>query len=135
MSWLSYCYNLGLGNVFIPETFSNKLKNILPTYLQLVDSTISTLPYNEFKFYTSLYGFESNHFLSNSYMAKEPLIIRGEKWIDIEHYIYSMKYRGPKATQKMIEYSNVIKNTDNMYDVRVLEGLEITNGSTKQNKL
>ena len=131
--WLLHCYKL--ENVFITETFSNNLKNSLPTYLQLVDSRISSLPYNEFKFYNSLYGygFENNHFLSNSYTSKEPLIIRGEKWINVEHYIQAMKYRGPKATPKMIEYSNVIKNTD-MYDIQILEGLEIINGVTKKNK-
>ena len=108
--WLYECHKL--KNVFISQTLSNDLKNKLPIYLQMVDSTINSLPYNEFKFCNIPYN-EYIHFLSNSYIDKKGILIRGDKWLNIEHYIQTMKFRGKKATPRMIEYSNIIKNITN----------------------
>ena len=89
-------------------------------YSTELDSTITSLPYNEFTFFEREYSLTSNYFLSNYYISEEPLIIRGERWFNIEHYIMAMKYRGPKATPKMIEYSNFIKNTYPKYRLQLL---------------
>jgi predicted NAD-dependent protein-ADP-ribosyltransferase YbiA (DUF1768 family) len=103
--WLLNCYKL--ENVFIGETLSNDLKKKLPTYIQTVDSTIKSLPYNEFKFYNKK---NRKHYLSNLYTVKDnPLIIKGEKWSNTDHYIQAMKFKG---TPIMIEYSNIIKNSE-----------------------
>lgn len=38
-----------------------------------------------------------------------PITINGELWPTAEHYFQSMKFRSPNASEKSIEYSNIIK--------------------------
>ena len=54
----------------------------------------------------------STTFYSNFHTEKIPLKINGEYWINTEAYFQAMKFRGKKATPRMIEYSNIIKNAD-----------------------
>lgn len=50
-------------------------------------------------------------YLSNFYPLKPPMVIDGETWHTTEHYFQAMKFRGPKATKRMIEYSNTIRDS------------------------
>ena len=77
----------------------------------MIDSTIKSLPYNEFKFYNQK---NKKHYLSNLYTAKDqPLIIKGEKWTNTDHYIQAMKFKG---TPIMMDYSNIIKNSEKEFE-------------------
>jgi len=49
---------------------------------------------------------------SNFYTDKKKLEINSEFWYNTEQYFQAMKFRGPDATVRMIEYSNVIKEAD-----------------------
>jgi predicted NAD-dependent protein-ADP-ribosyltransferase YbiA (DUF1768 family) len=49
---------------------------------------------------------------SNFYTDKKKLEINGEFWYNTEQYFQAMKFRGVGATDRMIEYSNVIKEAD-----------------------
>jgi ribA/ribD-fused uncharacterized protein len=60
------------------------------------------------------------YFFSNFYTEKNPLIIDDEKWTNTEQYFQAMKFRGDKATPRMIEYSNIIKNADSPMKVKML---------------
>lgn len=50
--------------------------------------------------------------MNNLYIPKKPVIINGEEWMTTEHYFHAMKFRGPRASARSIEYSNLIKIAD-----------------------
>ena len=60
------------------------------------------------------------YFFSNFYTEKVPLLIEGEKWINTEQYFQAMKFRGVKATRRMVEYSNIIKTADSPLKTKLL---------------
>ena len=60
------------------------------------------------------------YFFSNFYTEKIPLLIEGEKWANTEQYFQAMKFRGKKATPRMIEYSNIIKAADSPMKTKLL---------------
>ena len=60
------------------------------------------------------------YFFSNFYTEKVSLLIDGEKWINTEQYFQAMKFRGVKATRRMIEYSNIIKIADSPLKTKLL---------------
>ena len=60
------------------------------------------------------------YFFSNFYTEKIPLLIEGEKWTNTEQYFQAMKFRGKKATPRMIEYSNIIKIADSPMKTKLL---------------
>ena len=63
---------------------------------------------------------EPYYFFSNFYTEKVPLLIEGEKWLNTEQYFQAMKFRGVKATRRMIEYSNIIKTADSPLKTKLL---------------
>ena len=63
---------------------------------------------------------EPYYFFSNFYTEKAPLLIDNEKWINTEQYFQAMKFRGVKATRRMIEYSNIIKTADSPLKTKLL---------------
>lgn len=56
---------------------------------------------------------------SNFYKIK-PLVIDGETWLTTEAYFQAMKFRGPNATARSIEYSNLIKVADKPMKTKML---------------
>jgi ribA/ribD-fused uncharacterized protein len=56
---------------------------------------------------------------SNFYKTK-PLVIDNETWLTTEAYFQGMKFRGPTATPRSIEYSNLIKKADKPMKVKIL---------------
>lgn len=66
-------------------------------------------------------------YLSNFYPLKPPMVIDGETWHTTEHYFQAMKFRGPKATPRMLEYSNTIRDSKTGNMAKML-------GAQKQNK-
>jgi N-glycosidase YbiA len=57
---------------------------------------------------------------SNFYKPKNPIVIDGEKWVTTEHYFQAMKFRGKNPSPRMIEYSNMIKNSDTPMKTKML---------------
>ena len=49
---------------------------------------------------------------SNFYPLSKGLVINGEKWLNSEAYFQAMKFRGPEASARQIEYSNLIRDAD-----------------------
>ncbi len=64
--------------------------------------------------------------LTNFYKLKKGLDINGEHFIDTEQYYQVMKFRGPNATPRMLEYANLIKLADSPMKTKML-------GSQKKN--
>lgn len=64
--------------------------------------------------------------LTNFYKLKKGLHIGDEYFIDTEQYFQVMKFRGPNATDRMIEYSNIIREADSPMKAKML-------GSQKKN--
>ena len=103
-----------------PQTINQK--NIVKKYL---DEKLNTecikqeinLHYNKLMFYEEK---DLYYFFSNFYTHKNPLVINDEKWTNTEQYFQAMKFRGKKATKRMIEYSNIIKNADTPMKVKLL---------------
>jgi predicted NAD-dependent protein-ADP-ribosyltransferase YbiA (DUF1768 family) len=56
---------------------------------------------------------------SNFYPIKN-LVIDGERWLTTESYFQAMKFRGPSATPRSIQYSNLIKDADGPAKVAML---------------
>lgn len=82
--------------------------------------TENTIKYLKFDTLTSEYGWASNFF------PTRPLVIDGETWLTSEQYFQAMKFRGPFADAKSIEYSNLIKDADSPAKVKCL-GSQRTN--------
>jgi predicted NAD-dependent protein-ADP-ribosyltransferase YbiA (DUF1768 family) len=57
---------------------------------------------------------------TNFYKIKEPLLINGEEFIDTEQYYQVMKFRGLNASERMLEYSNLIKEADSPMKTKML---------------
>jgi ribA/ribD-fused uncharacterized protein len=57
-------------------------------------------------------------FLSNFY--KYPFMFNNEKWLFSEGYFQAMKFRGPYASPKSIEYSNIIREADSPNKIYLL---------------
>ena len=58
--------------------------------------------------------------LTNFFSLKKKLIINGEQFNDTEQYYQVMKFRGPNATPRMLEYSNLIKEADSPMKTKIL---------------
>jgi exodeoxyribonuclease III len=63
---------------------------------------------------------EKYGFLSNFHKEKKKLYIGGESWNDTEQYFQTIKWRGSKATQRQLDYSNIIKEADTPGKVKML---------------
>jgi exodeoxyribonuclease III len=63
---------------------------------------------------------EKYGFLSNFWKEKELLEIGQENWNNTEQYFQTLKWRGKNASERMLEYSNIIKNADTPGKVKML---------------
>ena len=57
---------------------------------------------------------------TNFFKLKRPLVIDGELFINTEQYYQVIKFRGPDATPRMVEYSNIIKSSDSPMKAKML---------------